>query len=80
MRPSARALLLGLLAGMGFSQSGHAAITYVDATTANTTLQGGIVLVPGSNCTTGSEPRRHGQSLALADRRGQRGQRRLDGR
>jgi hypothetical protein len=39
----------------GALQYAHSAITYVDATPANTTLQGGAALVLGANCTSGSD-------------------------
>ena len=56
VRPPIGLVLLGLLVGTVFCQSGQGAITFVDATTANTTVEGGVVLVPGSNYTTGPNP------------------------
>ncbi len=41
---------------MVFPPTGRGAITYVDATTASTTLEGGVVLAPGANYTSGSSP------------------------
>lgn len=56
MRIPIGTLLLGLAGWLGFVPSpAGAAITYVDATTANTTLEGGVVLAPGSNYTTGAD-------------------------
>lgn len=56
MRFSATLVLLAVLGWLGHAPSALSAITYVDATTTNTTLQGGTPLVPGSNYTSSSSP------------------------
>lgn len=53
---SSRLLLFAALGWLGHSQVGEAAITYVDATTGNTTSQGGGALVTGGNYTSDANP------------------------
>jgi hypothetical protein len=54
MRLLSALIFLASLAGGNFAPSGFSAITYVDATTNNTTLQGGAPLTIGANYTSSS--------------------------